>query len=152
MTTPAAPAVSDVLQPAYGLEGGPRTLASAVYHRLRADVLACRYQPGEKLLIGSLAKNFAVSAVAVREALSRLVADGLVVVEDQRGFRVSALSLSDLEDVTHTRIELECLALRRSIARGDDAWRAALETGVGAISTRRRISCRARTVITRTGR
>ena len=72
----------------YGLEGGPRTLASAVYHRLRADVLACRYQPGEKLLIGSLAKKFAVSAVAVREALSRLVADGLVVVEDQRGFRV----------------------------------------------------------------
>jgi len=126
MMTPAAQAVPDVLQPVYGLEGGPRTLASAVYHRLRADVLACRCRPGEKLLIGSIAKNFAVSAVAVREALSRLVADGLVVVEDQRGFRVSALSLSDLKDVTHTRIELECLALRRSIARGDDAWRAAL--------------------------
>jgi DNA-binding GntR family transcriptional regulator len=127
MTTRAAPAWSDDAQPAYGLDGGPRTLASAVYHRLRADVLACRLQPGEKLLIGSLAKSFSVSAVAVREALSRLVADGLVTAEDQRGFRVSMLSLADLEDVTRTRIELECLALRRSIARGDDAWRNALK-------------------------
>jgi DNA-binding GntR family transcriptional regulator len=91
-------------------------------------VLACRLQPGEKLLIGSLAKSFSVSAVAVREALSRLVADGLVIAEDQRGFRVSMLSLADLEDVTHTRIELECVALRRSIARGDEAWRNALKT------------------------
>ena len=49
--------------PPYSLEGGPRTLASAVYHQLRADVIACRYQPGEKLLIGSLAKTFDVSAV-----------------------------------------------------------------------------------------
>jgi DNA-binding GntR family transcriptional regulator len=128
MTTRAAPALSDDALPAYGLDGGPRTLASAVYHRLRADVLACRLLPGEKLLIGSLAKSFSVSAVAVREALSRLVADGLVIVEDQRGFRVSMLSLADLDDVTRTRIELECLALRRSIARGDDAWRNALKT------------------------
>ena len=127
MATPATPLFLDLSQPASGSVGGARTLASAVYGRLRADVLSCRYQPGEKLLIGGLAKGFGVSAVAVREALSRLVADGLVVAEDQRGFRVSKLSLSDLLDVTRTRIELECLALRRSIARGDAAWRAALE-------------------------
>lgn len=119
----ATPLFLDLSRSRDSLESGPRTLASAVYARLRADVLSCRHIPGERLLIGPLAKGFAVSAVAVREALSRLVADGLVVVEDQRGFRVSPLSLSDLRDVTHTRIELECLALRRSIARGDEAWR-----------------------------
>jgi DNA-binding GntR family transcriptional regulator len=124
----ASPLFLDLTRPSDGFEGGPRTLASAVYARLRADVLSCRYEPGERLLIGPLSKRFAVSAIAVREALSRLVADGLVAVEDQRGFRVSPLSLSDLRDVTHTRIELECLALRRSIARGDAAWRSALET------------------------
>jgi DNA-binding GntR family transcriptional regulator len=104
-----------------------RSLASAVYERLRSDVLCCRYGPGEKLLIAPLARGFGVSASSVREALSRLVADGLVVVEDQRGFTVSALSLSDLEDVTKTRIELECLALRRSILRADNGWRRALK-------------------------
>ncbi|MBL8701988.1 MAG: GntR family transcriptional regulator [Alphaproteobacteria bacterium] len=117
----------DLSPPNEGAEPGARTLASAVYARLRVDILACRHQPGEKLLIAALAKGFGVSAVAVREALSRLVADGLVVAEDQRGFRVSKLSLADLIDVTHTRIELECLALRRSIDRADAAWRRNLE-------------------------
>ncbi len=105
---------------------GARTLTSAIYARLRADILGGRCQPSEKLLIAPLSRRFNVSLASVREALSRLVADGLVVAEDQRGFRVSPLSLADLGDVTHTRIELECLALRRSIARGDAAWQDAL--------------------------
>ncbi|MBV9747912.1 MAG: FCD domain-containing protein [Acetobacteraceae bacterium] len=101
---------------------GPRTLASAVYARLRADILSGRCRPSEKLLIASLGKRFNVSVASVREALARLVGDGLVVAEDQRGFRVPPLRVDDLMDATHTRIELETLALRRSIERGDEAW------------------------------
>lgn len=115
--------------------GGPRTLTSAIYAKLRADILSSRRRPSEKLLIAPIGKRFGVSLAAVREALSRLVADGLVVAEDQRGFRVSPLSLADLADVTHTRIELECLALRRSIARGDAAWRRELEEAWDALRT-----------------
>jgi DNA-binding GntR family transcriptional regulator len=112
---------------------GPRTLTSAIYASLRADILAGRRRPSEKLLIAPIGKRFSVSLAAVREALSRLVADGLVIAEDQRGFRVSPLSLADLHDVTHTRIELECLALRRSIARGDAAWQSELEQAWDAL-------------------
>ncbi len=112
---------------------GPRTLTSAIYARLRADILAGRCRPSEKLLIAPIGRRFSVSLAAVREALSRLVADGLVIAEDQRGFRVSPLSLADLHDVTHTRIELECLALRRAIARGDAAWERELEAAWDAL-------------------
>jgi DNA-binding GntR family transcriptional regulator len=112
---------------------GPRTLTSAIYGHLRADILAGRYRPSEKLPVAPIAKRFEVSFAAVREALSRLVADGLVSVEDQRGFRVSPLSVADLNDVTHTRIELECLALRRSILRGDDDWRRDLQQAWDAL-------------------
>lgn len=107
-------------------EDQARTLASAIYGRLRAEILSCRLQPDEKLAIAPLGKRFKVSLASVREALSRLVADGLVVAEDQRGFRVSPLSLCDLEDLTRTRIEIECLALRRSIGNGGPEWEAAL--------------------------
>ncbi|HYS86404.1 MAG TPA: GntR family transcriptional regulator, partial [Bradyrhizobium sp.] len=99
--------------------GGPRTLTSAVLERLRADILSTKLVPGQKLHIAGLAKQFSVSLTAVREALSRLVADGLVQASDQRGFRVSPVSPADLEDVTRTRIDIEGLALRRSIERGD---------------------------------
>jgi DNA-binding GntR family transcriptional regulator len=47
--------------------------------------------------------------------LSRLVADGLVQASDQRGFRVSPVSHQDLLDVSRTRIDIESLALRRSM-------------------------------------
>jgi DNA-binding GntR family transcriptional regulator len=104
-------------------EDGPRTLAAAIVVQLRNDILSGRIRPGEKLGVSVLSQRFDVSFAAVREALSRLVASGLVVAEDQRGFRASPLSLPDLMDLTQTRIEIECLALRRSIARGDVAWR-----------------------------
>lgn len=99
-----------------------RSLTSAVLAHLRAEILSCRLRPGEKLLIAGLAKRFGVSLSAVREALSRLVAEDLVRAEDQRGFRVSPVSLEALRDITRTRIELETIALRRSIALGDARW------------------------------
>lgn len=102
---------------------GHRTLASAIFSQLRSDIVACRIQPGEKLIVSAISARFDVSLAAVREALSRLVAAGLVVAEDQRGFRASPLSIDDLMDLTHTRIEIESLALRRSITRGGDDWR-----------------------------
>ena len=114
--------------------GGPRTLTSAVLERLRADILSTKLVPGQKLHIAGLAKQFSVSLTAVREALSRLVADGLVQASDQRGFRVSPVSPADLEDVTRTRIDIEGLALRRSIERGDQAWLGSVEQAFVALS------------------
>lgn len=111
----------------------PRSLTSAVQERLRADILATRLLPGQKLHIAGLAKQFSVSLAAVREALSRLVADGLVQASDQRGFRVSPVSLADLADVTQTRIDIEGLALRRSIERGDQQWLTSVEAAFDAL-------------------
>jgi len=111
----------------------PRSLTSAVQGRLRADILSTRLLPGQKLHIAGLAKQFSVSLAAVREALSRLVADGLVQASDQRGFRVSPVSAADLRDVTQTRTDIEGLALRRSIERGDAAWLAAVEKSFTAL-------------------
>lgn len=111
----------------------PRSLTSAVQERLRADILATRLLPGQKLHIAGLAKQFSVSLAAVREALSRLVADGLVQASDQRGFRVSPVSLADLADVTQTRVDIEGLALRRSIERGDAAWLSSVEAAWDAL-------------------
>ncbi|TDR90424.1 GntR family transcriptional regulator [Enterovirga rhinocerotis] len=103
---------------------GPRTLASAICERIRAEIIAADLMPGQKLNISLLAKRFSVSLAAVREALSRLVSDGLVEALDQKGFRVRAVSPRDLLDLTRTRIEIEGLALRHSIEQGGPAWEA----------------------------
>ena len=104
----------------------PRSQTSAAYARLRADILAGRFAPGEKLKIADLSTALAVSSSATREALSRLVADQLVVSRDQRGFVVAPLSIEDLEDLTEIRCEIEAVALRRAVERGKDDWEGAV--------------------------
>ena len=104
-------------------DGRPvRSLTTAVLLQLRSEILSCRLKPGEKLLIAGLAKRLGVSLSAIREALSRLAAEGLVRAEDQRGFSVSPVSIEDLRDITRTRVDLEGMALRRAIALGDARW------------------------------
>ncbi|MBL0089807.1 MAG: GntR family transcriptional regulator [Ideonella sp.] len=106
---------------------GVRSLTTAVYGRLRADIISNRLKQGEKLHLANLQQQYGVSLSVVREALSRLVADGLVVAEEQRGFKVSPISKSDLVDVTRMRIALECMAIEMAMTNGDDAWRATLQ-------------------------
>jgi GntR family carbon starvation induced transcriptional regulator len=107
-----------------------QTLFEEVYQRLRADILACRLRPGAKLQINTLAGDREVSLGVVREALTRLSAEGLVVAEPQRGFHVAPVSLEDLSDLTNTRIEIENLCLAHSIEHGGVDWETAI---VGAL-------------------
>lgn len=100
----------------------PRSQTSAAYARLREDILAGRLQPGARLKIAEIACTLEVSPGAIREALSRLVPEQLVVLRDQKGFLVAPLSIEGLEDLTDIRCEIETIALRRSVLRGDIAW------------------------------
>lgn len=103
-----------------------QNLTQGAYEGLRADLLACRILPGSRLKIQDLCSRFEVSLGAVREALSRLTSEGLVVAEPQRGFRAAPISLADLRDLTMVRIEVESLCLRRAIAAGTVDWEAHL--------------------------
>jgi DNA-binding GntR family transcriptional regulator len=102
----------------------PRSQTTFAYAKLRADVLGGRLVPGERLKIADLAAALEVSPGAIREALSRLVPEQLVVSRDQKGFVVAPLSIEDLEDLTDLRCDVEAIALRRSVARGDSEWEA----------------------------
>ena len=104
----------------------PRSQASFAHARLTADILAGRANPGDKLKINDLAAQLNVSPGAIREALSRLVAEGFAVSRDQRGFTVAPISLSDLLDLTRLRCDIEEIALRRAVAEGDAGWEASV--------------------------
>jgi GntR family carbon starvation induced transcriptional regulator len=102
--------------------GGSRSQTSAAYAQLRADIVAGRLEPGERLKIKDLASALSVSPGAIREALSRLVPEQLVVSRDQKGFVVAPVSIEDLDDLTDLRCDVEAIALRRSVLQGSDTW------------------------------
>ena len=98
------------------------TRASAVYERLRADIAHGVLEPGSKLRVGAMSERYGVGASPLREALSRLSAEGLVARTDQRGFSVAAISWNELPILTRNRVQLESLALAESIEHRDTAW------------------------------
>ena len=102
------------------------TLATAISDRIRSEILSGKKKPGTKLRLDEIKAEFGVSWSPIREGLSRLLAEGLVTTEDQRGFRVAPVSKAHLADIIGTRIALESMALRTSIEQGDDAWEAEL--------------------------
>ena len=78
------------------------------------------------LAIEALAEHYQASATPLREALNRLVSDGLVQRREQRGFVVAGISGDDLAEITRTRSWLEEIALRESMAQRSQAWEEAL--------------------------
>ena len=112
--------------PALASVNGTATRATNVHDQLRADLLAGELEPGSKLAIEALAERYATSATPMREALNRLVCDGLVERREQRGFVVAGISADDLTEITKTRCWLEEIALRESIAAHTSEWEEAL--------------------------
>lgn len=104
-------------------EESTRTLASGIAIRLRTQIASGEIPPGEKLHLDDLRAKFGVSLSPLREALSRLSAEGFVAgMEGERGYRVAPVSENNLLEVTRVRAEIEAFALREAIAQGDDRW------------------------------
>ena len=114
--------VQHPLDQAGNATGTNRTMASSVYGLLRCDILEGRLKPGERLRIDALRSRYGTGASPVREALNRLAAEGVVALEDQKGFRVPPISQADLLELTRTRCWINEIAVRESVARGDAAW------------------------------
>lgn len=102
------------------------TVSEQAFQVLRQDVLSGRHAPDIKLKLDSLQSLYGFSSSPLREALNRLVQEGLVKADERRGFRVTPISPADLADITKMRLMLDIPALKESIQAGDDAWEAAI--------------------------
>lgn len=93
---------------------------------IRKTILRGEWSPGERLQPTTLAIQFETSTTVIRESLTRLAGEGLVMIRPNRGFFVTELDLRELADITELRCVTEALAARLSIERGTLAWEADL--------------------------
>jgi GntR family carbon starvation induced transcriptional regulator len=108
--------------PVPAAQAGAITVAGELYELLRGDILHARLRPGQRLRSEVLKQRYGGGVGTVREALNRLRAEGLVIQEDQRGFRVAPVSLDELRELTETRCWVNAVAVTASVADGDAAW------------------------------
>ena len=124
----AKKSLHDSLAQADATDGsGFRTLIERTYEELREDIVSGKLAPGTKLLIEHLKDQYDVGAGTLREALTRLLSDALVITEGQRGFTVAPINIEELTDITNLRVSVETQALRTSIRNGDRKWRELLQ-------------------------
>lgn len=91
--------------------------ADAAYAVIREAIVSGRIAPGERLRQEAWAEYLSVSQVTVREAFSRLRAEGLLIQEPFRGVRALALPADEQEDVLQMRAHLEGLAMEIAAPR-----------------------------------
>ena len=108
--------------------GEHTTKTEAAYQTLRRDILETRLSPGQHLKLGALRTAYGIGWTPLREALSRLEAEGLVTAESNRGFAVAPVSRAELEDLTRARQVVEVPLFIESIQNGGSDWEEAVVT------------------------
>ncbi|MFE2868494.1 GntR family transcriptional regulator [Embleya sp. NPDC059259] len=103
---------------------GKQMLSEQVYTHLRDAIMRGDYAPGDALKPQDLAREQGVSLAVVREALVRVVGDGLADRLANRGFAVPAYSDRRWQEIAEARRTVEPVLLRMSIERGDLDWEA----------------------------
>jgi len=117
-----------------------RTLTTDLFEQMRSDILHNRLDPGSRLRFRDLRVRYQSGLSPLREALMRLAAEGLVVLEDHKGFRVAPVSREEMVDIANTLIELEAIAIRMSTEKGDDRWEAEIVARFHELSKRQMFS------------
>ncbi len=115
----------------------PMTRSAWADHRLREAIVGGRLQPGDRLVISTLAKELGVSATPLREALGRLAAEGLVEMQAHGSARVATVDLGEAVEIYELRQVLEPMALERSVAKADGDYARRVETSWQALTASR---------------
>ncbi len=95
----------------------PLSVLEVSYRRLREAILAGVFRPGEHLRQEVIAARFKISRGPAREALNRLAAEGLVELRPRRGYVVTTLDVSEVEDIFDLRMTLEAKAAALAATR-----------------------------------
>lgn len=91
-----------------------RTIRGQVYQLLRDEICSGSHTPGAWLQETELAERLGVSRSPVREALRRLVADGLLIEVPNKGVFVKEFTGRDIDEIYDMRVMLESYGIQKS--------------------------------------
>ena len=97
-------------------------ITQRAYSQLKSDLIACRLPPGKRITISHIQRESGLSQASVREALSRLTAEGLVEMEHNSGFKAAPISTSGFRELAEASMVIEIPCLQSAIEHGDLPW------------------------------
>lgn len=107
-----------------------KSLNEAAYSIIREKILHGGYELGSRIREDDLAEEISISRTPVREAINRLVADGIIIKKSQRGLYLIDPDPEQIKDNIDIRISLEKLAVEKCIERSTDEDIAAISNSL----------------------
>lgn len=95
--------------------------------RILEEIISGDLKAGSQLVIRDLVSRTGFGPTPLREGMSRLIASGLVIGVDHKGFKVTPIAASDIADYVEFRLLLEQKALNQSMRIADPGWSAAVK-------------------------
>jgi len=97
------------------------SLTDRAYALIRRDIVSCTLAPGAEFTEIDLAERLQMSKTPVREALARLQFEGLVKAYPRRGYQITPIRVSDINDIFDARIVVETGVVAMAVERASDA-------------------------------
>ncbi len=105
-----------------------RSIAENAYQRLRLAIVECRLAPEQRLTEAAIAEQLQVGKTPAREALRRLVTEGLALVTPRHGYTVAPITLRDVQELFELRLLVEPAAAALAAGNRSSVSRARLKT------------------------
>jgi DNA-binding GntR family transcriptional regulator len=115
----------------------PKSLSSIVEDRIRNAIINAELAFGQALPEDSMGLSMGVSRTPMREALTRLQTQGLVVIVPKKGTFVFKPTLADAEQLASFRLTLEMEAVRRCHTHAPEATVNSMKAAVEAMRSAR---------------
>lgn len=85
----------------------PPTLVETVYSYIKSDIASDYLKPDEKINLRELSSRYQVSETPIKQALNRLVSEGLVLSVPRKGMRVRKISIQEIGELFDIRLMLD---------------------------------------------
>jgi DNA-binding GntR family transcriptional regulator len=104
--------------------------SDTAYEQIKIDIVACLLKPGEQITEGEFQERYDLGKATLRAALARLSQDGLVRSEPRRGYRVTPVTLRDVNEIFDTRLIVEPAAMKLAAAAMTEHTLESLENAI----------------------
>lgn len=91
------------------------SLTEIAYDEIKKKICLGKFGPGHKLVVDELVKAFAISNTPIKEALNRLIAEGLVEALPRRGMQVKVISPKEIKEICELRLVYETYCARKAV-------------------------------------
>ncbi|HHW04205.1 MAG TPA: GntR family transcriptional regulator [Thermoanaerobacterales bacterium] len=89
------------------------TLVDMAYKEIKKDITLNTLKPGQKIILRDLCERYGISETPIKQALNRLLMEGLIESAPRKSMRVKRIKLEEIDELLEIRLMIETFYVNR---------------------------------------